>query len=139
MLGTHDRINSLGSVDVYFGTHQLQRANFILEKAPNTCSSPHMSSCNYTRGPPLNTDISGIGVRISFYLQTLFLGTRASLVGFYWRLISRLGFLSARSGSIHEIAGALYTLMSTNAAMGVTGLILGLKPVPEISLQEYVR
>jgi len=29
--------------------------------------------------------------------------------------------------------------MSTNAAMGITGLILGLKPVPEISLQEYVR
>jgi len=41
---------------------------------------PHMLSCNYTRGPPLNTDISGIGVRISFYLQTLFLGTRASFV-----------------------------------------------------------
>lgn len=98
-----------------------------------------MSSCNYTTGPPLNADISGIGVRTSFYLQTLFLGTRASFVRFYWELISRLGFLSARSGSIYEIAGALYTLMSTNAAMGITGLILGLKPIPEISLQEYVR
>jgi len=28
--------------------------------------------------------------------------------------------------------------MATNAAMGITGLILGLKPVPEISFQEYV-
>ena len=28
--------------------------------------------------------------------------------------------------------------MATNAAMGITGLILGLKPVPEISLQEYI-
>jgi len=27
--------------------------------------------------------------------------------------------------------------MATNAAMGITGLILGVKPVPEISLQEY--
>jgi len=43
-----------------------------------------------------------------------------------------------RSGSIHEIAGALYTLMATNTAMCITGLILGLKPVPEISLQECV-
>jgi hypothetical protein len=25
-------------------------------------------------GPPLNQDIAGTGVRISFYLQTLFLG-----------------------------------------------------------------
>ncbi|KAJ6554324.1 hypothetical protein B0H19DRAFT_1153163 [Mycena capillaripes] len=71
--------------------------------------------CSYT----LNTDISGIGVRISYYLQTLF-----------------LGFLSARSGSLDEITGALYTLMATNSAMAVTGLILGLKPAPEISFQD---
>ncbi|KAJ6554329.1 hypothetical protein B0H19DRAFT_144969 [Mycena capillaripes] len=73
--------------------------------------------CLYT----LNTDISGIGVRISYYLQTLF-----------------LGFLSARSGSLDEITGALYTLMATNSAMAVTGLILGLKSEPEISFQDAI-
>lgn len=41
-----------------------------------------------------------------------------------------------RSGSLDEIAGALYTLMATNTAMAVTDLILGLKPRPEISFQE---
>ena len=30
--------------------------------------------CLHGGGPPMNTDVSGIGVRISFYLQTLFLG-----------------------------------------------------------------
>ncbi|KAJ7510600.1 hypothetical protein B0H11DRAFT_2215360 [Mycena galericulata] len=76
-----------------------------------------MSSCTHA----LNSDISGIGVRISYYLQTLFLGC-----------------LSVRSGSLDGIAGALYTLMATNTAMAVTGLILGLKPQPEISFQDAV-
>jgi hypothetical protein len=31
-------------------------------------------ACMSTGGPPMNTDVSGIGVRVSFYLQTLFLG-----------------------------------------------------------------
>ncbi|KAJ7135944.1 hypothetical protein C8R44DRAFT_848713 [Mycena epipterygia] len=76
------------------------------------------SGCQYlTR----NTDISGIGVRVSYYLQTLFLGA-----------------LSVRSGSLDEISGALYTLMATNTAMAVTGLILGLKPQPEISFQDGI-
>ncbi|KAF7344024.1 hypothetical protein MVEN_01691800 [Mycena venus] len=78
-----------------------------------------MSTCQDTFS--LNTDISGIGVRLSYYLQTLFLGC-----------------LSARSGSLDEIAGALYTLMATNTAMAVTALILGLKPQPEITLQDGV-
>ncbi|KAF7309309.1 hypothetical protein MIND_00301200 [Mycena indigotica] len=70
---------------------------------------------------PMNSDISGIGVRVSFYLQTLFLSC-----------------LSARSGSLEEITGALYTLLFTNTAMAVTALILGFKPVPEISLQDAI-
>ncbi|KAJ7848337.1 hypothetical protein B0H14DRAFT_3453152 [Mycena olivaceomarginata] len=74
-------------------------------------------SCQFA----LNTDISGIGVRVSHYLQTLFLGC-----------------LSARSGSVNEIAGALCTLMATNTVMAVTGLILGLKSQPEISFQDAV-
>ncbi|KAJ7089461.1 hypothetical protein C8R44DRAFT_990889 [Mycena epipterygia] len=76
-----------------------------------------MSTCLYA----LNTDISGIGVRISYHLQTIFLGC-----------------LSARSGSLDEIAGALYTLMATKMAMAVTGMILGLKSYPEISFQDAI-
>ncbi|KAJ6479548.1 hypothetical protein C8R47DRAFT_609126 [Mycena vitilis] len=76
-------------------------------------------SCDPGHGPSMNTDISGIGVRVSFYLQTLFLSC-----------------LCARSESPDEIAGALYTLLFTNTAMAVTALILGLKPVPEISFHD---
>ncbi|KAJ7261941.1 hypothetical protein C8J57DRAFT_1335838 [Mycena rebaudengoi] len=76
-----------------------------------------MSSCVHA----LNSDISGIGVRISYYLQTLLLAC-----------------LSVRSGSVDEISGALYTLMATNTAMAVTGLILGLKPNPEITFEDAV-
>ncbi|KAJ7610214.1 hypothetical protein FB45DRAFT_1038252 [Roridomyces roridus] len=70
-------------------------------------------------GPPLNTDVSGIGVRISFYLQTVCLTC-----------------LSLRSDSPEEITGALYTLLATNTAMAVAALILGLKPTPEISFHD---
>ncbi|KAJ7186456.1 hypothetical protein C8R46DRAFT_1057234 [Mycena filopes] len=70
-------------------------------------------------GPPLNTDISGIGVRVSFYLQTLFLSC-----------------LSARAESPDEINSALYTLLFTNTAMAVTALILGFGTVPEISFHD---
>lgn len=44
--------------------------------------------------------------------------------------------LSARSGSLDEITGSLYTLIATNMAMAVIALILGLKPTPEISFHE---
>ncbi|KAJ7054544.1 hypothetical protein C8F01DRAFT_1259386 [Mycena amicta] len=71
--------------------------------------------------PSMNTDISGIGMRVSFYLQTLFLSC-----------------LSARSASLEEIMGALYTLLFTNTAMAVTALILGFKRVPEMSLQDAI-
>ncbi|KAF7360392.1 hypothetical protein MVEN_00769000 [Mycena venus] len=70
-------------------------------------------------GPPMNTDVSGIGVRVSFYLQTLFLSC-----------------LTLRSGSLDEITGALYTLLATNTAMAVTALILGFLPAPQISLHD---
>jgi hypothetical protein len=85
----------------------------------------------------MNTDISGIGVRISFYLQTIFLGentqefplTAPSLTG-------HLACLSAKSQELPEITGALYTLIATNMAMAVASLILGTKPEPEISFHE---
>ncbi|KAJ6549848.1 hypothetical protein B0H19DRAFT_1159882 [Mycena capillaripes] len=77
------------------------------------------NSCAYIGGPPMNTDISGIGVRVSFYLQTVFLGC-----------------LSARSTSPEEVTGALYTLLATNTGMAVTAFILGFKSRPEISLHD---
>lgn len=94
--------------------------------------------CIYPGGPPLNLDVSGIGVRISFYLQTLFLGEYCSLYAPSQRALtsSILACLSARSGSLDEITGTLYTLIATNMAMAVTSLLLGLKPQPEISFQE---
>ncbi|KAJ6610287.1 hypothetical protein B0H10DRAFT_2061047 [Mycena sp. CBHHK59/15] len=76
-------------------------------------------SCASSGGPPMNTDISGMGVRVSFYLQTVFLGC-----------------LSARSTSPEEVTGALYTLLATNTGMAVTAFILGFKSRPEISLHD---
>ncbi|CAK5270680.1 unnamed protein product, partial [Mycena citricolor] len=76
-------------------------------------------SCPYGGGPPTNTDVSGVGVRFSFYLQTLF-----------------LSLLCARSSEISEIMNALYTLMFTNMAMAVTALILGFEAQPEISFPD---
>ncbi|KAJ7636655.1 hypothetical protein FB45DRAFT_907027 [Roridomyces roridus] len=80
-----------------------------------------LQNCPGNLGPQMNTDISGTGVRVSFYLQTLFLSC-----------------LSARSGDLNEITGALYTLLATNTAMAVTALILGLKPQPEISFHDAI-
>ncbi|KAJ7233728.1 hypothetical protein B0H12DRAFT_1239251 [Mycena haematopus] len=75
--------------------------------------------CTPTGAPQMNADISGIGVRVSFYLQTLFLSC-----------------LCVRSGSPDEIAEALYTLLLTNTAMAITALILGFQPTPEISFHD---
>ncbi|KAH8115162.1 hypothetical protein DFH11DRAFT_1591882 [Phellopilus nigrolimitatus] len=60
-------------------------------------------------GHAMNTDISGSGVRISFYLQALFLACLA-----------------------------LYTSVATNIAMAVTSLILGFKPSPGISFHDAI-
>jgi hypothetical protein len=87
----------------------------------------------------MNTDVSGIGVRISFYLQILFLGGRLIIAVVYVlhaSLTILSACLSARSGSLDEITSSLYTLIATNMAMAVTALILGWKPNPEISFHE---
>ncbi|KDQ58148.1 hypothetical protein JAAARDRAFT_34960 [Jaapia argillacea MUCL 33604] len=73
------------------------------------------TGCPTSRGPPINTDIGG--VRISFYLQALF-----------------LGLLSVRSDSQDQIADSLHTLLATNTATTFIGLLLGLKAQPEIML-----
>ena len=86
----------------------------------------------------MNNDVSGIGVRISFYLQTLLLGetSTGTEVVASWLTDLLPACLSARSGSPDEITGALYTLIATNMAMAITALILGLRPEPEITFHE---
>ncbi|KAF7336957.1 hypothetical protein MVEN_02132100 [Mycena venus] len=69
-------------------------------------------ACPYAHGPPLNTDIAGIGVRVSFYVQNLCL--------FYL------------SGN----ADSMYTLMLTITSMAVTSLILSLRPEPDITFHD---
>jgi hypothetical protein len=113
---------------------------FDVMHEPVPHSSPSMSdSCANSGGPPMNTDISGIGVRVSFYLQTVFLGnTLFSCHLVLFQSSTNPGCLSARSTSPEEVAGALYTLLATNTGMAVTALILGFKSRPEISLHECV-
>lgn len=106
-----------------------------------TADSPG-SPCPTGFGPTMNTDISGIGVRISFYLQALFLGAQSPSIPFPIVSVDamrrREACLSARSGSLDEITGALYTLVATNMAMAVTSLILGFKRTREMTFHECV-
>jgi hypothetical protein len=53
-----------------------------------TAAYPPLSAkmaCPYAHGPPLNTDIAGIGVRVSFYIQSLCHGV-SSLVLYQLRV-----------------------------------------------------
>ena len=90
--------------------------------------------------PQLNADVGGIGVRISFYLQALFLGNLLSnpLLLIRMHLNGIVAWLSARSASFKEKRSSLYALIATNIAMVVTTTILSFKPKPEVTLQEYV-
>ncbi|KLO09390.1 hypothetical protein SCHPADRAFT_567752 [Schizopora paradoxa] len=75
---------------------------------------------NLTSCPPaLNTEVSGIGIRISFYLQTLF-----------------LSLLSIRSGSREEVEKSLFLLITTSIAMAISFLICGFQENPQINLQD---
>jgi len=78
-----------------------------------------MNSDSNSCPPEMNIDVSGFGVRISFYLQTLF-----------------LALLSVRSGEVAEATNSLLLLVATNIAMVVASLILGFKNNPEITLQD---
>jgi len=78
-----------------------------------------ISNSTLTCPPSLNTDVSGVGVRVSFYLQALL-----------------MALLSAGTESLDEIVTSLYTLVVTNLAMIATAFILGYKAVREITLQD---
>ncbi|KLO09387.1 hypothetical protein SCHPADRAFT_943680 [Schizopora paradoxa] len=71
--------------------------------------------------PSMNTDISGIGVRISFYVQTLI-----------------LVLLTVCSEYLDDVEVSLLTLSVTNMAMVVTSLILGFQSNPQITLQDGI-
>ncbi|KZT24781.1 hypothetical protein NEOLEDRAFT_1093604 [Neolentinus lepideus HHB14362 ss-1] len=66
------------------------------------------NSTNCSAGPAPNPDVSGIGVRLSFYIQAVL-----------------LAILSARTSSADEITQNLGTLIVTNMAYAVTTLVLG--------------
>ncbi|TFK46503.1 hypothetical protein OE88DRAFT_896385 [Heliocybe sulcata] len=72
-----------------------------------------MSSTDCSRGPTPNPDVSGIGVRLSFYIQAVLLAV-----------------LSARTSSADEITQNLGTLIVTNMAYAVTTLVLGFTNQP---------
>ena len=93
---------------------------------------------NLTSPTQMNPDVSGPGVRISFYLQAFFLCTFLCLWVLYCSEHHVLAVLAARSDSKEEINTALYTLTLTNVAMAVTTLVLGFQPNPGMSFQESV-
>ncbi|KAH8825188.1 hypothetical protein DL96DRAFT_1712209 [Flagelloscypha sp. PMI_526] len=66
-----------------------------------------------------NPDISGIGIRVSFYLQVICLSG-----------------LSVRSSSAVESGNALSSLVVTNLAYAVTTIALGMNPKPSITLYD---
>ncbi|EJD04504.1 uncharacterized protein FOMMEDRAFT_167675 [Fomitiporia mediterranea MF3/22] len=99
----------------------LSDADLMLMCAFNSTIDPNCLCLLSGGGPEMNTDIGGPGVRISFYLQALF-----------------LALLAARSGSLEEISGALYTLIATNVSMAITSLILGFQAQRGISLQDAI-
>ncbi|KAJ7217267.1 hypothetical protein GGX14DRAFT_602769 [Mycena pura] len=70
--------------------------------------------------PPVpNTDVSGIGVRVSFYLQYTLAALSCTV-----------------SQEIRDIEDALSTLAVTNMAYCVTTLVLGFKSSPELTLYD---
>lgn len=95
-------------------------------------------ACNAGFEP--NPDVSGIGVRTSFYAQAVLLGVFTSLkISWICSLMANeTALLAARSNNQNEITDALTTLIVTNLAICVTTLYLGLKSDPDLNLYECV-
>ncbi|KLO09393.1 hypothetical protein SCHPADRAFT_567879 [Schizopora paradoxa] len=87
----------------------------------NTSKSPTMNaeanpvSCP----PPMNSDISGIGVRLSFYIQTWF-----------------LSIFSVWSTSFEDTEASFTSLISISLAMSITFFSSGFKNNPTVTLQD---
>ncbi|KAF9461653.1 hypothetical protein BDZ94DRAFT_1310404 [Collybia nuda] len=80
-----------------------------------------MSLCEFPGSPPLNTDVAGIGVRISFYVQ-------ASL-SIIFAVVSPPGDATYSQSLIYIV---------TNISIISTAIILGFSPNPQITLQDCI-
>ncbi|KAF7378175.1 hypothetical protein MSAN_00242000 [Mycena sanguinolenta] len=78
-------------------------------------------SCSFDGSPPLNTDIAGLGVRISTYVQA-FLAV----------------ILLTVSSSPADIYSQAIPLVIMNIAIMTTGIILGFSKTPQITLQDAI-
>ncbi|KAF9473014.1 hypothetical protein BDN70DRAFT_886280 [Pholiota conissans] len=76
-------------------------------------------SCQFTGSPPLNTDIAGIGVRISTYVQA-FLSIITITV----------------SPSLTDIYNQAFPYVIMNISVTVAALVLGFSSNPQITLQD---
>ena len=111
-----------------------------------TVNNATVATCPVDFAPEINSDVSGIGVRVSFYLQSLLLGKRRSFfISIYLRVLfhctdeSRLpyiAFMAIRGKTVNEISSAMYTLVITNLAMVVTAFIMGFKKNPSLTFHE---
>ena len=107
---------------------------------PTSTSTPAMATTDCTQLLQ-NSDVSGIGVRISFYLQSLFLGEQLLAHGHCppWFSTDRLSaLLSARSGEVDDVSGALQILVTTNVAYVIASFVSGFSSQPQITYQECV-
>jgi hypothetical protein len=86
--------------------------------------------------PDPNPDVSGIGVRVSFYLQSVLLCASPAARFTHRRDPIFPAVLAARSASADEITDALSTLIVTNLAMCVTTMVQALEN--DLTLYEYV-
>ncbi|KAJ6450412.1 hypothetical protein C8R45DRAFT_1114146 [Mycena sanguinolenta] len=78
-------------------------------------------SCPFDGSPPLNTDIAGLGVRISTYVQA-FLAV----------------ILLTISSSPSDIYSQAFPFVIMNISILTTGIILGFSKTPQITLQDAV-
>jgi hypothetical protein len=99
-----------------------------------------MSSCLFDGSPPLNTDIAGIGVRISTYVQA-FLASESHGQSINGAVLNcdRLVVITTVSSELEEIHGQALTYVIMNISVITAALFLGFSSDPQISLQEFVR
>lgn len=101
--------------------------------------------CPFPGSPPLNTDIAGIGVRISTYVQSLLTSKCLIPQRIPSPSISRLTrshrlvvFLTV-SPDIDKVYDQSFPFVIMNISVMVAALVLGFSANPQISLQECVR
>lgn len=81
--------------------------------------SSSVLSCPFVASPPLNTDVAGIGVRISTYVQSL-------LTVVIITVLPEIG----------DIYAQCFPFVIMNISVMIAALLLGFSPDPQISLQD---